>query len=334
MAIVICPGCGGRIRETSASQYQCEECGARYSVTVGIPDLRCAGTENGETQSSDIAEALVRHYPTCNYAQLLDVYYTLRDLSDLPLEIVESLRQHRVDQLVRGSRLTDMFISRLRDYFGAPDGTNALEIGCGSGAGLVRLGHYSGQVVGLDASLPNLILAKKFCEENGLTTVQLVQAHAECLPFHTGSFAYVTAQNVLEHVTDLERVFFEVARVLTPGGHFAADSRNRYDLVMREPHVKLRWVGMLPRRWASAYVHWRTGICNYDEIAHLRSYWELRRALGHAFGRNLRVVLPRVEAYGMPAKIDSVLAAVEHLPGIRQVLLWIFPSHLALARKP
>lgn len=329
----VCPKCGGKIRHSSASLCRCAVCSMDFHITMDIVDLRYPQCAEESEVSMDLCGELVRRYSTCSYAELLDLYYSRRDLSYLPEHIVLSLRKDRAGQLARGSRFVDMFLSRLSDFLGTPNCTASLEIGCGTGAGLVRLAQRSQRVVGLDASLPNLILARKFCEENGIAPVQLVQAYAERMPFRASSFTYITAQNVLEHVVDIGRVLLEAARVLVSDGCFAADSRNRYDLVMREPHVKVRWVGMLPREWANRYVHARTGIRNYDQIAHLLSYWELRDALGRAFGRSHRIVIPRVEAYGIPREIDTMLGFLERLWGIGDVLTWFFPSHLALARK-
>src|SRR3954464_15346188 len=51
-------------------------------------------------------------------------------------------------------------------------------------------------------------------------------ASGEALPFTAGSFDLVTANMVLEHVAEPERLFREVERVLVPGGRFLIHTPN------------------------------------------------------------------------------------------------------------
>jgi SAM-dependent methyltransferase len=50
----------------------------------------------------------------------------------------------------------------------------------------------------------------------------------ESIPFEDGRFDVVVADNVLEHLTDPDAVFAEVARVLKPGGRFIAKTPNAW----------------------------------------------------------------------------------------------------------
>lgn len=54
-----------------------------------------------------------------------------------------------------------------------------------------------------------------------------VQSDASCLPFRSGSFDLVTANMVMEHVPDPEKVLNEVRRVLAPTGVFLCHTPNR-----------------------------------------------------------------------------------------------------------
>ena len=52
----------------------------------------------------------------------------------------------------------------------------------------------------------------------------------EALPYDSASFDAVVCVDVLEHVTDLNKVLAEVARTLRPGGMFLFDTINRNPL--------------------------------------------------------------------------------------------------------
>ena len=227
--------------------------------------------------------------------------------------------------------MIEMFHTRAADFF-PPAGTDAaLDIGCGSGASLLVLAGRYKAIAGLDPSLPDLILARKALETAGLANFTLVQAYGQRIPFAGESFNFANALNVIEHVFDPEPVLREVRRVLKPGGIFAADSRNRYDLFLPEPHVKIRWVGFVPRRWQKRYVRWRAGV-SYD-ATRLLSYTDLRQALRSSFERDYRIVFPLVDAYGGPEWMNGWLRQLERLPLLPALVLWFFPAHLALARR-
>ena len=51
------------------------------------------------------------------------------------------------------------------------------------------------------------------------------------------------------------------------------------------------------------------------------------------FGKSWRIVFPLVTAYGQPPQVDRLLALIERIPGLRTMLLWVFPSHLVLAKR-
>ena len=330
---VICPSCKGELDELETSTTQCRSCGLQYRTVFGIPDLRYPVGKLENEPERVLAERLIAAYPGSQYLDLVDLFFSSVDVSNIPGRLVSLYKRHRSRQLSRGSQFTNMFLVRLKEHYDLPDFAWALELGCGAGAGLVALARHYTNVIGIDPSLPRLILARKFCDENNIQNVQLVQAYGQQLPFLDNSFSYVTAQNVLEHVFDIDNVLAEVARVLKPSGCFVADSRNRYDVFFPEPHVQLRGVGLLPRAWANSYVRWRLGISYEAFHTRLLSYGDLRRALRKSFGDQCRIVIPRVSAYDMPKKWDALLASLERVEWLRQWLVVIFPTHLALAQK-
>jgi hypothetical protein len=98
-----------------------------------------------------------------------------------------------------------------------------------------------------------------------------------------------------------------------------------------EPHVRLRWVGFVPRRWQARYVRAFKDI-EYQGIQ-LLSLRELRRHAVRAFGPSVRVAFPLASVYGRSAGIDRIMAAIERIPLVRTAALSIFPSHVLMAQK-
>jgi SAM-dependent methyltransferase len=98
---------------------------------------------------------------------------------------------------------------------GLPADAVTVDIGCGEGRDVVALGQRFGwSVVGLDPVARHLELTREAAGD-----ARLAGARVEALPLADGSVDLVWCREVLSHVTDLERAFAEVRRVLRPGGH-------------------------------------------------------------------------------------------------------------------
>lgn len=98
-----------------------------------------------------------------------------------------------------------------------PNSGRALDLGCGNGktvSSLIDLGY---DVTGLDFSAR----AVEACGSLFGGRARFVKGDVTSLPFDDGSFDYVTAVHVLEHLDDdmLAMCVSEVRRVLRPGGH-------------------------------------------------------------------------------------------------------------------
>lgn len=94
--------------------------------------------------------------------------------------------------------------------------TMVLDLACGAGAMVERLEKPGRTVIGLDRSWPEVAEATR----RGRGPV--VQGHASYLPFADGSFDAVVSSLGISLVADRARFLSEVARVLRPGGVFAA----------------------------------------------------------------------------------------------------------------
>ncbi|MFD4368725.1 class I SAM-dependent methyltransferase [Rhodococcus sp. NPDC058521] len=100
-------------------------------------------------------------------------------------------------------------------------GKDVLEVGCGSAPCARWLAGQGARVVGLDISMQMLSRGLD-AMQSGSTTVPLVQAGAESLPFADASFDIAcSAFGAVPFVADSARVMREVERVLRPGGIWA-----------------------------------------------------------------------------------------------------------------
>jgi len=136
----------------------------------------------------------------------------------------------------RQSVVNDMFDRSARHYDGVSDmmsfgtgrsyrraalvraglrpGMTILDVGTGTGLVAREAAAIVGQtrVIGVDPSLQMMAVGKE------LTGMRLVGGIGESLPFADGQFDFITMGYALRHVSDLNRLFAEYARVLKPGG--------------------------------------------------------------------------------------------------------------------
>lgn len=118
---------------------------------------------------------------------------------------------------------TDRALSPMKSYIVAtaalyaPSGV-VLDVGCGVGGDLARLGSMGLRAVGVDASTSMLATAR---QRLGLE-VPLVQGDAAQLPLRASSVDGCRIERVLQHVVSPAAVVEEIARVVRPGGFLAA----------------------------------------------------------------------------------------------------------------
>src|SRR5262249_31822701 len=105
-------------------------------------------------------------------------------------------------------------------------GLRALDIGCGGGFLAEEFAALGCQVAAVDPSPVSIDAARGHAAARGLDLDSRVGA-GEQLPFQDSAFDLVYCCDVLEHVSDLDRVVSETARVLKPGGLYLFDTINR-----------------------------------------------------------------------------------------------------------
>lgn len=317
-----CPVCKAKLRSCN-DQLECKNCDLVYPVILGIVDLRYPRVALNRKELE-----MVSIFDRASFDDLLEIL--LQDV-ELPASILSNTYTYYQNHLERTEKMTLMFLQRSREEFSSPQKARALDLGCGAGAGLIALSKWFETVDGVDSSLAQLLLAKKYLEHHGMMNVCLVCANACALPYSAGTLSYIQAINVLEHVINLDKTLMEVSRCLILNGIFAADSRNRYDIFMPEPHTGLRFLGFLPRPWIPKFVRW---ICNsqYEQTC-LLSFGELRRSLEMSFQGSYNIVFPLVQAYDLSSWMDDLLSLIERIPLIKKILIRIFPVHLVLSVK-
>jgi 2-polyprenyl-6-hydroxyphenyl methylase/3-demethylubiquinone-9 3-methyltransferase len=107
-----------------------------------------------------------------------------------------------------------------------PAGLRAVDIGCGGGFLAEEFAQVGCRVVGLDPSEVSVRTARGHAESSGVKIGYAV-AVGERLPLADGSVDLAYCCDVLEHVSDLDRVVEESARVLKRGGLYLFDTINR-----------------------------------------------------------------------------------------------------------
>ena len=101
-----------------------------------------------------------------------------------------------------------------------------LDVGCAGGFMTEAIAEKGANVTGIDPAQDAIAAARSHAEQSGLS-VRYDVGVGEQLPYPDDSFDAVVCVDVLEHVSDLQKVISEIARVLKPGGMFLFDTINR-----------------------------------------------------------------------------------------------------------
>ena len=143
------------------------------------------------------------------------------DLGELP----EAYRRWRESEL---GRITDRIEEQLiLDLIGSVSGKRVLDVGCGDGVLSVQLARAGARVTGLDNEPRMLVAARRRADDAGLQ-VAFIDGSGQALSLDDCSFDIVVAVTVLCFVEETERVFFEMARVLRPGGRLVIGDLGRW----------------------------------------------------------------------------------------------------------
>jgi ubiquinone/menaquinone biosynthesis C-methylase UbiE len=359
----VCPRCKGAL-DARDRAHRCRACDAVYPVVAGIPDFRVfPGPWLDLEGDRDKARRLDGMVDGAGLEEALRSYWSITPST--PREEAERFVEH----CLRARSRSEEWLGRLAEDGvrggwsgartaaarggdagprrgpcagdaegdgGAPGRLPWLDLGCGT-ADLTAAAAAAGRpTVGVDIALRWLVVARR---RPGAVAegARLVCACAEALPFPDGSFGRGLSLGLLAHAEDPGRVLEEARRVLAPGGRVALRTVNRYTL-LPEPHVGVWGVGLVPRRWADAYVRWRTGR-GYRHHRPL-SPRELRRAMTSAGFHDVSVeAAPTLdaEARGLSDAGRGLVPLYEtarRTPGVRHAARWAAPLLEARGRRP
>ncbi len=143
-----------------------------------------------------------------------------------------------VDSFHIGGREATVELAHLADL---RPGCRVLDVGCGLGGGVRYLADERRcQATGIDATREYVKTAKALTGMVGLSAkVKFIQGSALQIPFADGSFDVVWTEHAQMNIADKPGFFFEIARVLKPGGRFVF-----HDIFQGEdgePHYPLPW---------------------------------------------------------------------------------------------
>ncbi|MBI1722736.1 MAG: methyltransferase domain-containing protein [Gemmatimonadetes bacterium] len=315
----LCPRCRGPVAD-APDAYRCEPCGASYPIVAGIPDFRLApdpwiGLEDDRAKALRLEAATVGR----------GLEDTVRAYWAMTLTTPAPLAARFIAHVVGAEQRTREWLASFgSEDDAAPDGP-WLDLGCGTGD--LAAAAPERTVVGIDIALRWLVVARKRPGWDAATR-PLVCCCAEALPFPDRSFARVYGLGLLEHCTDPDPIATEGRRVLKAGGVMRLRTTNRYS-ALPEPHVGVWGVGLVPRRWADAYVRLRSG----QRYLHHRPLSP--RELAHAFRRARFARVAVGPARLLPSERDRLgalgavaappYAVLRSIPVARAALSWIAP---------
>jgi SAM-dependent methyltransferase/uncharacterized protein YbaR (Trm112 family) len=317
----VCPACRGALEHDvgAEEQYRCLACERSFPVVIGIPDFRLrpdpwigieADREKGMALEAETLDA--------DFESTVRAYW--RRTPGTPREQAERFTQYVVSAEPRAAEWLATVSAGT-----APLGW-WLDVGCGT-ADLVLAGRRRGQrMIGIDIAFRWLVVARRRLQRAGLTA-PLVCCNGEHLPFPDRSFRRVVSLGTLEHSLDAGALVVEAARVLEPDGRLHVRTVNRFSL-LPEPHVGVWGVGFLPRRWADAYVHWRSGQ-RYEHHRPL-SAREIGRAARACGLRDVRVSAAALLSadrarLGALAAVAPAYEVARRTPAVGRVVSWGAP---------
>lgn len=192
-------------------------------------------------------------------------------------------------------RMLDDLEVDLVERYGA--GKDVLEVGCGTGLILGRVGGFARRATGVDLSGGMLARAA----ERGLA---VVQGSATSLPIATASVDVAYSFKVLAHIADIGSALQEMARVVRPGGWVLAEFYNARSL-----RRLVKW--LKPATAVSEATNDEAVYTRYDSKDDIAGY--LPPELEWVTSRGIRIVTPVSYVHELPVVGGLVRRAEDFL---------------------
>jgi 2-polyprenyl-3-methyl-5-hydroxy-6-metoxy-1,4-benzoquinol methylase len=181
----------------------------RYRIDEDVPDLFVDG-ESGQIKVSNAGESSVT-------TKVRDFY------DEAPFPNYNDM--DNIGELVRRARRS-VFARLLGEQI--PEGSNVLEVGCGTG----QLSNYlaavcMARVYATDMTPASLRLASAFARDNRLAGIRILRMNLFWPCIRPSSMDLVISTGVLHHTADTRRAFLSIAPLVKPGGHIIVGLYNK-----------------------------------------------------------------------------------------------------------
>jgi ubiquinone/menaquinone biosynthesis C-methylase UbiE/uncharacterized protein YbaR (Trm112 family) len=339
LAFVCCPTCRGTLRTAPHSpddidRLQCAQCGSRWPLRFGIPDLRAAGVTDPYLSADEdlrAAERLHERALTGGFADALAAYYSTNERVS-----ADQSRRFIAATVAAEDRSRAVLASwQARAPLAAAGRLTMLDAGCGTGPLLVAADSPNVQLIGIDVGMRWLVLAAARLRDRGVTA-HLACAGTDHLPLANASCDSVSSESVIENVPSAGALLSEASRVLRPGGRLWLTTANRWSMGP-DPHVGMPFGSWLPDRVVSAWARRRGMVPPRRRLLSARA---LRRLLEERGLRNVHLEPPPIAEAQIAASSRLLRLAVGGYRATarttlgRAVLSRIGPSLLCVSTKP
>ena len=126
-------------------------------------------------------------------------------------------------------------------------GLNIIDVGCGAGLVTEPISALGANVVGIDASVRNVMIAERHARSSGASVSYFHALPEDCADL-AGTFDVVMSLEVVEHVADLPVFLEALVRLVAPGGIVLIGTLNRTVRSFVKAIIGAEYVlGWLPR---------------------------------------------------------------------------------------
>lgn len=218
-----------------------------------------------------------------------------------------------------------MSVERLLQHFGHRPPMSVLDLGCGKGALVASLRSQGYDAYGCD--LADAKISEFVADTDTDNRLRAIEPCPYRLPFDDAQFDCVLSSQVLEHVMDYESTFWEIHRVLKPGGISLHTFPCRYRFI--EPHVLVPLASIIQNRiWLHLWA--RLGIRNQFQTGKLASE-VARRNYDYLNAHTNYLTTAQIKHHARMFSEASFAESVFFLPGAKEKRQRSLKKHLFVA---